>query len=263
MPRSEVPSPAPRIFAPEYYARMRDLESLSWWNAGMRDTAERLLARAALPASGAMLDAGCGSGQTMSWFQEKHPAWSVIGIDVAPEGLAVARSAGLSVEQASVLEIPFDDRSFDLVVTLDVLQHLPLDGGDAAALSELARVLRPGGTLLVRTNAQAIPHVRDDREFSFRKYDPRQLRERLTAAGFEIIVLGRANAVLGLAEIPRELMAKRRQAAEYHGILAEPRPNRGALYALCRRWLSLEGHAVAAGWHLPFGRTIFALCRAK
>jgi ubiquinone/menaquinone biosynthesis C-methylase UbiE len=263
MSRSEVPSPAPRIFTPEYYARMRDLESLSWWNAGMRDIAELLLARAALPASGAMLDAGCGSGQTMSWFQHTHPAWSVTGIDVAPEGLAVARSMGLPAEQASVLEIPFNDRSFDLVVTLDVLQHLPLDDGDATALSEFARVLRPGGTLLIRTNAQAIPRVQDDREFSFRKYEPRQLREKIAAAGLEIMILGRANAVLGLAEIPREMMEKRRQAAEYHGILAEPRQGGGLIHALCRRWLALEGHAVAAGWQLPFGRTIFALCRAK
>jgi len=256
-------SPAPRIFTPEYYARMRELESLSWWNAGMRDTAAMLLGRATLPGSGAMLDAGCGSGQTMSWFQKTHPAWSVTGIDIASEGLAVAESAGLSVEQASVLEIPFEPESFDLVVTLDVLQHLPLDGGDATALSEFARVLRPGGALLVRTNAQAIPHVVDDREFSFRKYEPRQLREKIESAGFEILLLGRANAVLGLAEIPREIMAKRRQTAEYHGILAEARRDGGVINALCRRWLALEGHALAAGWQLPFGRTIFALCRVK
>ncbi|MEP6905218.1 MAG: class I SAM-dependent methyltransferase [Gemmatimonadales bacterium] len=263
MPRGRVQPPAPRIFTPEYYARMRELESLSWWNAGMRDTAAMLLERASLPEKGAMLDAGCGSGQTMSWFQQTHPAWSVTGIDVAPEGLAVAESAGLSVRQASVLEIPFEPESFDLVVTLDVLQHLPLDGGDATALAEFARVLRPGGTLLIRTNAQAIPRVADDREFSFRKYEPLQLRERITAAGFETMFLGRANALLGLAEIPRELMAKRRQLAEYHGILAEPTEEGGVIDALCRRWLALEGRALAAGWQLPFGRTIFALCRVK
>ena len=258
-----MPPSAPRIFTPEYYERMRELESQSWWNAGMRDTAGMLLTRASLPTTGAMLDAGCGSGQTMSWFQRDHPSWSVSGIDVAPEGLASARSAGLSVEQASVLDIPFGDHRFDLVVTLDVLQHLPLDGGDATALAEFARILRPGGKLLVRTNAQAIPRVEDDSEYSFRKYEPRQLREKIAAAGFDIIVLGRANALPGLAEIPREAIAKRRQTAEYHGILAEPRQRSGPVHALLRRWLALEGRAVAAGWQLPFGRTIFALCRAR
>ena len=64
----ERTAPPPRIFTPEYYARMRDLESVSWWNAGMRDIAARLLDKAQLPENGSVLDAGCGSGQTMAWF---------------------------------------------------------------------------------------------------------------------------------------------------------------------------------------------------
>jgi len=66
----------------------------------------------------------------MTWFQLDNPSWSVTGIDVAPEGLAVARSAGLSVEQASVLEMPFDDRSFDTAVSTLVFCTVP-DAGRA------------------------------------------------------------------------------------------------------------------------------------
>ena len=58
----------PHIFTPEYYARLRDLEATSWWNEGMRDIATVLLNRAEIAESGVVLDAGCGSGQTMSWF---------------------------------------------------------------------------------------------------------------------------------------------------------------------------------------------------
>jgi SAM-dependent methyltransferase len=212
-----------------------------------------------------MLDAGCGSGQTMSWFIENHPRWSTVGIDVASDGLDVARSAGLSVQQASVLDLPFADHSLDVVITLDVLQHLPLDGGVSAALAEFARVLRRGGTLLVRTNAQAFPRVKDDKEFSFRKYESRPLRAKLESSDFEVLVLGRANALLGMAEIPRELRAKRHGSAEYHGILAEaPSPGDGGVCrALKRGWLRVEGRVLTAGWQLPFGRTIFALCRAR
>ena len=50
--RQDSPTPsvsAPRIFTPEYYARMRDLEDASWWNAGMRDVAALLLDTARLP----------------------------------------------------------------------------------------------------------------------------------------------------------------------------------------------------------------------
>lgn len=57
---------APRIFAPEYYRRMRALEAHGWWNAGMRDVAELLLARADLSEHGTLVDVGCGTGQTMA-----------------------------------------------------------------------------------------------------------------------------------------------------------------------------------------------------
>lgn len=242
---------------------MRELERLSWWNAGMRDIAGMLLSRAALPQRGILLDAGCGSGQTMQWFLSDHAGWSATGIDVASEGIAAAQLAGLSVQHASVLDLPFGDDSVDLIITLDVLQHLPLDGGDGVALSEFARVLKPHGTLLVRTNAQSYPPAAEDREFSFRKYEPGELRALLHAAGFDVHVLGRANALLGLAEIPRELRARREQRSEYHGILAEPRHDKALPRALKRAWLRLEGRALAAGWKLPIGRTTFALCRRR
>lgn len=253
----------PRIFTPEYYERMRELEQLSWWNAGMRDIAGMLLRRAQLAPTGMLLDGGCGSGQTMRWFLGGHPGWQAVGIDVASEGIVAARLAGLSVQRASVLSLPFADASVDLIITLDVLQHLPLDGGDSMALGEFARVLRPGGCLLVRTNAQAFPPAADDPEFSFRKYEPDALRSRLSAAGFDIDILGRGNAVLGLAEIPRELRARKVQQSDYHGILAQPRHERALPRAIKRGWLRLEGRALSAGWKLPFGRTIFALCRKR
>lgn len=253
----------PRIFTPAYYARMRDLESTSWWNAGMREIAARLLDKAHLPAKGVVLDAGCGSGQTMAWFLGAHPRWTATGVDIAPEPLRAARDARLSVQRASALDLPFAGSAFDLVIALDLLQHLPLDGGDAKALRDFRRVLRPRGALLIRTNAQSFPKTADDREFSYRKYERDGLRRRLLAAGFEIVVLGRVNSLLGLAEIPRELRAKRSGSPAYAGLLSVPEDNPGVAHFLKKRWLELEGRATAAGWQLPLGRTILALCRAN
>lgn len=149
---------APRIFTADYYERMRRLEDGGWWNAAMRDAAAMLLEHADLPESGTLLDIGCGSGQTMAWFEAENPGWETTGVDVAPEGLTAARALGLkSVYSASALQLPFRDESVDLVITQDVIQHLPLDGGDDTALREIRRVLRPGGLLLLRTNGQAFP----------------------------------------------------------------------------------------------------------
>jgi hypothetical protein len=117
--------------------------------------------------------------------------------------------------------------------------------------------------VLVRTNAQSIPRTPDDRESSFRKYRPADLRRKLRDAGFEIDVLGRCNAVPGLAEIPRELRAAQRDKGAYHGILSGSQPRPGLAQSLLRSWLKLEGRAMIAGLPLPLGRTIFALARVR
>lgn len=88
------------------------------------------------------------------------------------------------------------------------------------------------------------------------------MRSRLTDAGFDIRVLGRCNALLGLAEIPRELAAARHESG-YHGILSKPNRAVGIAQRVKRGWLRLEGRALAAGLSLPLGRTPFALCKKR
>jgi SAM-dependent methyltransferase len=253
---------APRIFTAEYYARMRELEAGSWWNAAMRDVAGMLLADASLPEKGRVLDLGCGSGQTLAWFSRMLPQWETVGCDIALDAVAVAREFADAAIGASALDLPFPDASVDLIITLDVVQHLPIPGGDVRALGEIHRVLRPGGYVFLRTNAQSYPVIRDDLVFNFHKYTPNELREKLERAGLPPVRLSRLNALLGLAEIPRELRARRADhSAEYRGILAEARPEPSLVRALKRGWLKMEGRAVRYGMRLPAGRTIVALCR--
>ncbi len=252
---------APQIFSPEYYARMRDLESGAWWNAGMRDIAAALLAKATLPERGLLIDAGCGSGQTMSWFLSSHEAWRAWGCDIAIEGVSAAAAFHPGVSLADVMNLPTSSSVADLVVSFDVIQHLPLERGDLRALGEFFRVLKPGGYLLVRTNAQSWPHTYDDPANNFRKYSPALLRERLIQTGFVIDYLSRANALLGLAEIPREAKASKQTGHGYHGILAEARAQPGIGRSLKRGMLRIEGVAISNNLRLPFGRSIVALAR--
>lgn len=252
----------PMIFAPEYYQRMRDLERDSWWNAAMRDVAAQLLSTVTLPARGTLLDVGCGSGQTMSWFRDAHQEWRTLGLDVAREGLVAAkRIGGEEVFGASALDLPMPQGSVDAVITLDVLQHLPLGGGDEQALREMHRVLRPGGLLFIRTNAQSWPPTDDDPGYNFHKYGTGELRAKLTRNGFRVRRIGRVNALLGLAEIPREFRAKRVGGEGYVGLLANV-PKRNLAWHAKRGWLRVEGRAVAAGLSLPLGRTLVALAEA-
>ena len=91
-----------------------------------------------------VLEAGCGTGLVLS--QLARVARSAHGFDLSPGMLAKARARGLSVGLGSVTQIPFRADSFDFVCSFKVLAHVP---EIELALRELARVTRPGGTLVL------------------------------------------------------------------------------------------------------------------
>ena len=115
---------------------------------GLRqDTALRVV-----QPGGRLLDVGCGRGAVASLlsarFEETH------GVDTDDEALAAAAERGVTVARVDLDRepLPFENGSFDAVVSLDVIEHV-LD--PAVFVRELARVLRPGGIVYLAT-----PNVR-------------------------------------------------------------------------------------------------------
>jgi 2-polyprenyl-3-methyl-5-hydroxy-6-metoxy-1,4-benzoquinol methylase len=94
-----------------------------------------------------LLDAGCGTG----WFSAaaaKRGA-NVTSMDVGPELLKqVSKKCQTECVVGSILEIPFEEATFDVVVSSEVIEHVV---DPKKALSELFRVLKPGGTLVLTT----------------------------------------------------------------------------------------------------------------
>lgn len=100
-----------------------------------------------------ILDVGCGFG----WFVHhclEGGAARVAAIESADEQIAVVRrhlpDCRLNVVSGSALTLPFPDASFDVVVSWEVLEHLP-KGSEGQFFAEVARVLRPGGSLTLST----------------------------------------------------------------------------------------------------------------
>lgn len=99
----------------------------------------------------AVLDAGCGDGinlQFLTRLTKKH-GWSsrVVGIDYSPLRVGRARmTRGAAIVRGSLTALALGDCTFDVVLCNQVLEHVP---NDHTALSELRRVLRPGGLLIV------------------------------------------------------------------------------------------------------------------
>lgn len=114
--------------------------------------ASRLDVVARWPAGGLVLDAGCGpGGYVPSVLDRLGGGGSVIGLDVAEVRARAARDEAGAVGLAGdVCSLPFADGSFDAAMALHMLYHVP---DISAAVRELRRVVRPGGFLLVTTNA--------------------------------------------------------------------------------------------------------------
>lgn len=93
-----------------------------------------------------VLEVGAGPGRDGTAFREAGLRYS--GVDLAPESAAVCRAQGLDVQVASVLRLPFEDRSFDAGWTMSTLLHVA-DADVDAALTEIVRVLRPGAPLAI------------------------------------------------------------------------------------------------------------------
>jgi SAM-dependent methyltransferase len=104
-----------------------------------RETVLRLLGE----GPGMLLDVGCGTG--VHTAEMSRHGWAVTGVDVSEDMLQRARERGLEVLRADAAALPFDDESFDAVVSM--WTHTDVDDFDSV-VREIARVLRRHGPLV-------------------------------------------------------------------------------------------------------------------
>jgi SAM-dependent methyltransferase len=256
----------PAIYSREYFQRLHDVEERHWWSQGMRDVAEALIeSHFGRRDDLDILDAGCGTGITLGWLRRYSRHRPVEGIDVAPEALEFCRARGHEdVREGSVLDLPYADQSFDLVVCHDVIQHLE---DDVAGLREMRRVLRPGGALLVRTNTKlAIGKGKPAASGDYRMYTPAELREKVSAAGLEVRQLSHANALMSLPLMAKRYLRERKEAT--YGDRGLPirllPPHLAWLSPALRTLLRAEARYLADFSHsIPFGSAIVFLAERR
>ena len=230
------------------YDRFFDTEDRHWWFVGRRRLVTTALAGTG--ARGRVLDLGCGTGGVLAHLGEFGDA---LGLDPAPEAARYCKRRGVPMVVGSGMELPFADGSFDAVLALDVIEHVP---DDVALLREARRVLRPGGVLLV--TVPALPWLwssHDDVNRHFRRYTLDTLTEALREGGFRPGKASYYNAILLPLAIARKFVARLSGGDEHH---LEDLP--GPLNSLLRGVLSLEGRVVSRR-SLPLGASLIAAAR--
>jgi SAM-dependent methyltransferase len=238
------------------YAVMREAEDHHGWYRGMTAITRAVLdRRVGRGRDLRILDAGCGTGAVMAWLADYG---SVTGVDYAAEALQLAGGRGLRpLLRGSVLHLPFAPACFDLITSFDVMSSCG-DGPDRLALAEFARLLRPGGWLLLRLPAYRWLRGRHDTVVHTRhRYSRSELRGKLRKAAFAPLLLSYANCLLfplaAAKRLGEHLVKTRQQGSD----LTLPV---GPLNGVLGRVLAAEAPLVR-GIGLPFGLTLVALAR--
>jgi SAM-dependent methyltransferase len=234
-----------------------DLEEHHWWYRERRRMIEGVLDRTALPAQCRILDAGCGSGRNMQLLARFG---AVTGVEPAEQSAEMARARGVGPVVQGSLEEPLalESDAFDLVVCLDVLEHVR---DDLTALRELRRVTVAGGRLLVTVPAHRwLWGTHDELAGHQRRYTRASLLSVARTAGWRPQRVTGFNATLlgpiAVARTVDRAIGGRRRARSDLGRTP------AALDRALGMVLGAEARIIGSGRSLPFGVSIVALLGA-
>jgi SAM-dependent methyltransferase len=203
-----------------------------------------------------ILDCGCGTGYNMQTLLE--PYGRTFGFDLDEDSMWRARRTGRPIVRANIQQIPFPSESFDLATSFDVIQSVP---DDRRALREMARILRPGGHVVL--NVTALDILRGDHSDvwgELRRYNPARAVQLLSDTGFEVVRISFLFAsLLPLMLVVRKAQGVFRAVREPKGDsdLTVPAPAiNGAL-----TWLVRREAALARRVRMPFGSSLLIVGR--
>jgi SAM-dependent methyltransferase len=243
---------------PEEYQVMYDVEDTYWWYVGMRSIFLSLLdgqyrARTDLK----ILDAGCGTG---AMLRHLIPYGRVVGVDISPEAIRLATSReveGCELIQSSLTDLPFDGEAFDLVTSFDVI--CCIDEADLA-FSELSRVLKPGGRVIL--NLPAYNPLRSEHDLAVhikKRYTKADVGDEVEKVGLTVERIANANTLLfpveAVVRIAKKLPAKSASEARSDLHSLPSAINRSLAHVLfLERWLLRK-------IDLPFGLSVVCVAR--
>jgi SAM-dependent methyltransferase len=247
----------PGFMNPAEFANIARCERDFWWYRGMRDIFFRFLDPYLQQRPPTLaLEAGCGTGY-FSHILQSERRWPVVPVDISWDGLSYARKMGVQRPvQSDICSLPFAPNSFDLVLSVDVLPHLP-PGIEHQAVEEFTRVLAPGGRLVIRAAALDILRSRHSAfAFERQRFTRRRLVALAESAGLRVIRCTYINSLL----MPVAFAKFRLWEPLMHQPAASGiQPVAPWLDRLLYSALALESRWVGAGHGFPAGQSLLLL----
>ncbi len=235
------------------HQRMAEHEEWYWWHLARKAIVQRVIQRHA-PASPRILDVGCGTGATTASLLCFGP---VVGLDIGDAALRLARQRNVTVTRSNAVDLPVRNQSFDVVVALDVLEHLD---DDVAAIKSIRNTLTPNGILIATVPAYEFLWSGHDVALGHkRRYARGGLKQALEAGGLKVEVCSYVMAaILPVAAVIRlaDRILPGRSTERQSDYPAVP----AVLNTLLTHISAFDGRLIE-WFNLPFGLTVLAVAR--
>lgn len=248
--------PEPGVFAPSRLARIHALEDRHFWFVARRRLVrcllDPLLASMSTP-SPSLIDVGCGTGSLA--LELSSAGLTVVAADLNVPGLeriAREKRGRMLAIQANAEQIPVIDSTFDAAIALDVLEH----ADDRRVMFEIARVLKPGGSVIVTVPAfRFLWSSRDEDAGHQRRYSKADMRHLLRHASLDLVDMRFYQCLLLPVVVVTRWWGRRSRASQRMEEQPSPWLNR-----LC---LAINDFEVKVGgvvrW--PFGSSLAVIAR--
>lgn len=156
-----------------------------------------IIKREGVKSDARILDAGCGTGGLLKLLSN----FEAEGVDISLEALKFCKLRVAKAKQGSLEKLPFRDKSFEAVISIDVIYHKYVKD-DFQVMKELSRVLKPNGLLILR--APAFKHLTSDHDevvMTRWRYTSKELKNLAQRTGFQIKQVSYLNLSLFLGSL--------------------------------------------------------------
>lgn len=233
------------------YEQMAELDQRHWWYRARREVLAALIRRRVRPPNGAaILEIGCGTGHNLAMLGQFGRV-DALEVDAGARAIAEQRLG------RPVLSAPLPDLSgvfeahYDMIGAFDVIEHI---ADDAAAISSIARRLKPGGKLVVAVPAhQWMWSAHDSVNHHHRRYSKARLRRLIATSPLKLEAIGYFNSLLFPLAVAQRL-ASRLSGTDDSNLTLPPRPLNYAL----ERGFAAE-RLLIGRVPLPPGLSLFAI----
>lgn len=237
------------------YEKFFSLEKEHWWFQARKTIVLRLISQhIELNESFKIFDVGCGTGMMLEAIRDTFSI-TATGIDNSPEAVRFSKKRGLNILLSSADKIEQKADSVDLIMALDLIEHIE---NDIASLQEFNRILKKGGYALLTVPAfNSLFGTHDLINEHKRRYQLKELKNKLECAGFKIIKISYYNSLLFLPILIAKLIKK--LTKDNHDHLY--RENYIVNFALNKIFSSES--LILKHFNMPIGASIICLAQKK